>query len=110
MRIDDENTNGYYVVQWTSEPYIPQKYKEMKGYISIVIAYTGDIVCDAVFFNPIPNAKYWLTPMNKGDRDIIVRLKLFLLPKIIMMKIDLRCNKKQAKQLGALRIRNDAID
>ena len=69
----------------------------MKGYISIVITYTGEIMCDAVFLNPIPNAKYWLTSMNKGDRDIIVRLKLFLLPNITMMKIDLRCNKKQAK-------------
>ena len=26
-RIDDESTDGYYVIQWTSEPYILQKDK-----------------------------------------------------------------------------------
>ena len=88
----------------------------MEGYTPSVTPYTGKIVCDVIFLNPVPNAKYWLTPLNKGDRDITVRLKQVLLQHITMMKIDknnkspIRCNKKQAERLGALRIRNDDID
>ena len=54
--------------------------------------------------------------MNKGDGDITVWLKQFLLTNIILMKIDKnnklpkRCNKKQTENSGALRIRNDDID
>ena len=32
-------------------------------------------VHDVVSLNPVPNTKYWLTTMNKGDRDITVPLK-----------------------------------
>ena len=44
----------------------------MKGYTPPVTAYAGDNVCDIIFLNPVPNSKYWLTPMNKGDGDITV--------------------------------------
>ena len=88
IRTDDENTDGYYNLQWTSEPYTLQEDKEMQGYSPITIAYTGEIVCDVVFLNPVPNAKYWYIPVITGDGDITVRLKQVLLPNIIMMKID----------------------
>ena len=88
----------------------------MQGYLPITTAYTGEIVCDAVFLNPVPNAKYWYTPMTTGDGDVIVRLKQVLLPNITMIKIDKintlprRCKRKEAKKLGAIRISNDNID
>ena len=116
MRAYDESTTGYYGVQWKSEPYILQEDKEMNGYKPPVTAYAGKSVCDALFLNPIPNAKYWLTPMNQGNGDITVRLKQVLLPNITTIKIDKnnklpkRCNKKQVEELGALLIRNDDID
>ena len=75
MIIDAESTDGYYTIQRTSEPYRLQKDKDMKGYTPPVTAYAGEIVCDALFLNPRPNTKYWLTPMNKGNEDITVRLK-----------------------------------
>ena len=65
MRTDDESTDGYYIVQRTSEPYTLQEDKDMKGCISPVIYYADKFVTDAVFLNPVPNATYWLTPMNK---------------------------------------------
>ena len=34
----------------------------MQGYLPITTAYAGEIVCDAIFLNPVPNAKYWYTP------------------------------------------------
>ena len=88
IRIDDESTNGCYVVQLTSEPYTLQEYKEMKSYTSLVTAYAGDIVCNAIFLNSVHNANYQLIPMNKVDGDITVRLKQVLLSNITMTKTD----------------------
>ena len=58
MRTDDESTDWYYVLQRINELYILQEDKEMEGYISAITAYAGEIVCDAVFLNTVPNAKY----------------------------------------------------
>ena len=88
----------------------------MEGYKPTITAYEGEIVCDAVFLNPVPNAKYWFTPMIKGVDDITARLKQVLLPNTTMTKIDKkntvpkRCNNKQAQKLGALRMSNKDID
>ena len=71
MKIDDESMDKCYVLQWTSEPYMLQEDKEMKGHTSTVIVYAGEIVCDP-FFNPVPNVKYQLTNMNKKNADITV--------------------------------------
>ena len=75
MRIDCESTDAYYVVQWKSESYTLQEDKKRKGYTPLVTAYTGEIVCNVVILNPVPNIKYWLTSMNKGDGYITVRVK-----------------------------------
>ena len=88
MRIDGENTDEHYIVQWTSEPQTLQEDKEMKGCIPLVIDYVGQIVCGVVFLNPVLNAKYWSTPMNKGNGEITVQLKQALLPNMILMKLD----------------------
>ena len=57
MRTNDESSDEYYVLQWTSELYILQEDKEMEGYTPWITAYTDNIVCDAVFLNPVPFAK-----------------------------------------------------
>ena len=75
MRSDNESTNRYYAVQRISEQYILQEDKEIKNYTPPVTVYVGEIVCHTAFLKPVPNAHYWLTPMNKGDGDITVRLK-----------------------------------
>ena len=115
-RTDDESTDGYYVLQWISEPCTLQEDKVIKGYTPAIKSYAGEILCDAVFLNPVPNAKYWYTPMITGDGGVTVKLKQVLLPNITMIKIDKinilskRGNKKEAKKLGAIRMRNDNID
>ena len=48
MKTDEESTNIYYVVQWTSEPYILQEDKETKAYIQLVTAYVCEVLCDDV--------------------------------------------------------------
>ena len=60
----------------------------MKTYTPPVTTYVDNIMNDAIFLNPAPNAKYWLTLMNEGDGYITVRLKQVILPNIAMMKID----------------------
>ena len=60
----------------------------MKGYTQSIIEYVGKIVCDTVFFNPAPNAKYWFTSINKVDEDSTLLLKQVLLPNTTMTKIE----------------------
>ena len=55
MRTDDEISDGYYIIQWTSIIYTLQEDKEMKSYKSAITAYDGEIVYDAVFLNPASN-------------------------------------------------------
>ena len=47
----------------------------MEGYTPTITAYVDEIVCDALFLNPIYNTKYWYTPMKTGVGDVTVRLK-----------------------------------
>ena len=77
----------------------------MKGCIPSVTAYTDNIVCDAVFLNPVPYTKYQITPMDKLNG----------LPTIIMMKVDKKkvaeeVQQKEVEIFWILRIRNDNID
>ena len=65
MRIDVKNADWYCGVPFRSEPYVLQEDKYMKYCKPLITAYVGEIVCDAVFLNPVPNAKYWFTKMNK---------------------------------------------
>ena len=116
MRTNDESSDEYYVLQWTSELYILQEDKEMKGYTATITVYAGEIVCDAVFLNPVPNEKYWYTPMKRWVGDVTVRLKQVIIPNVTMIKIDKtntlpkRCKKNEAIKLGAQRTSNEDID
>ena len=69
-------------------PYTLHENKEMQGYSPITTAYASEIVCDAVFLNPVPNANYWYILLKTGVDDVTVILKEVLLRNIIMMKID----------------------
>ena len=92
-------------------------YKKTKkwSYTPTIKAYAGEIVCDTVFLNPVPNTKYQHTPMKTGVGEVTVRLKQVLLPNITMMKIDKintlskRCKKRETIELGAQRMSNENI-
>ena len=47
----------------------------MEGCTPTITAYAGEIVCDVVFLNPVPNERYWYIPMKKVVGDGTVRLK-----------------------------------
>ena len=60
----------------------------MKGYKLSISAYEGEVVCDTLFLNHVPNKKQWFTPMNKEGGDLTVTFKQVLLSNIPMIKID----------------------
>ena len=55
MRTNDEATQGYYLVKWIMEPYTVQKDMVMKGVELHQSTFAGEIICDIVFWNPVPN-------------------------------------------------------
>ena len=56
MRINDEATQGHYLVKWITEPYTVQEDTVMMRVEPQQSAYAGEIICDAVLWNPVPNA------------------------------------------------------
>lgn len=49
MRIDDEDVDGYYILQFINALYTLQEDRYMKGYEPPIKAYVGEIVCDDIF-------------------------------------------------------------
>ena len=87
----------------------------MKGYNPPEYAYTGEMVCEARFWNPASKEKYWYKPTPKGEGDTTLR-KQVLMVDINLVKISdnnklpYGFNKKKVKDLGALRIKEEDID
>ena len=53
--------------------YCAEEYSN-KGNISAQYYFSGEIICDTVFWNPAPNATDWYTPMIKKDGFVMIRL------------------------------------
>ena len=49
MRTDDPATDGYYIVEWSSNVYIARDDIVMKGCNPPEYSYAGEIVCEAKF-------------------------------------------------------------
>jgi len=115
MRTDDETTQGYNLVKWIMESYTVQEDTVLMGVEPQPSAFTGEIICDAVFWNPVPNAIDWYTPMFKREGLVIIRLKQVLITGMTMKMISdnnmlpNKCNKKQATNQGAMKIDGDNV-
>ena len=72
-------------------------------------------MCDAVFWNPVPNAIDWYTPMSKREGLVMIRLKQVLITGVTMKMISdknmlpNKCNKKQATNQGVMKIDDDDV-
>ena len=61
-------------------------------------------------------AKYWYTPIPKGEGKNTLRMKQVLMPDIELImitkdnKLPKGCNKRKAEELGVVRIREEDID
>ena len=71
----DEDADGYYVVKWKSEPYTLQEDEELKEYTPAIVLKAGALVCDAEYFNKVPGASLWYTPMQGEQRKTKVRMQ-----------------------------------
>ena len=77
--------------------------------------FVGDIICDALFCNPLPGTVDWYTPMRKREGMAMIRLKQVLMTGMTMMKMSeenmlpSKCNKKEATNQGAMKIDDDDI-
>ena len=49
-----------------------QKSAIRKGVKLQQTAFTGEIISDAVFWNPLPNEIYWYTPSNKREELVVI--------------------------------------
>lgn len=89
----DEAADGYYVVEWISEPYLKEGVK----------------VCDAIYYNMVLRAKGWYTRSTPGIK-VVVRMQHAVAANLLLEPIDASnklpntCNKKHATQLGAKRV------
>ena len=57
----DNNTDGYYLVKWCSDPYTLQEDIMNTTFTDYEVIEKGDMVCDALYYNPLPydDMKHW---------------------------------------------------
>ena len=78
-------------------------------------AFAREIMCDAVFWNLVPNAIDWYTTMCKSERLVMIRLKEVLITGVTMKMIrennmlPNKCNRKQTTNQKAVKIDDDDI-
>ena len=61
INTDDPKTDGYYIVQFKSDPYTLQDTIDVDGQI----LEKGEVVCDARYFSPaMENSKWYVTPQT----------------------------------------------
>ena len=68
--VDDDKYDGFYLVKWTSEPYINHESKQL--------------MADAVYYDKIPRCKYIYYVM---ESEVQVRVQYVLVTGIDMSKI-----------------------
>ena len=104
---DDPEVDGYYLVKWTTTPYTLQEDVILKEYTPHIKISTGELVCNAQYFNPVPRAPYWYTPL---DTPTVVRMQQVVLPDATLLpisksnKLPNTCNKASATRLKACKI------
>jgi hypothetical protein len=107
LSTEDPAANGYYVLQWTSNPYTLQDDTALTEYDPPEMVEKGALVCEANYWNKVPRAKDWYTPSLTRT---IARLQFVIDPNISLeiqsndCKLPNNCDKRQARQLGACRI------
>ena len=94
----DENTDGYYLVKWCGNPYTLQENLVNTTFSDNQVIEQGEMVCDAVYYNPVPydNMKTWYELSN--DKALIP-LQQVLRTGIIMESLSdenkpINCGKK----------------
>ena len=75
-------------MKWITEPYTVQEDTVMKGVEPQQSAFTGEIICDTVFWNQVSNDIEWYTLMCKMKGLVMIRLKQILTTGVTMKMIN----------------------
>jgi hypothetical protein len=106
---DDPEADGYYVLQWDSEP----REVEEDVMIDEKEFHKGDKVVDGTYLNRVPLAKRWYTRATKSDKESLettVLLSHVVFPNMSLtgesdtQTLPSNCNRRTAQQLGAVRV------
>ena len=85
---DQNVSSGYYVVKWTSKPYILQENTQLDDYIPPVAVPAGEFVANAHYMNPVAKSKLLYTyPTSKDELITIVRMRYVIKSNIRATKI-----------------------
>ena len=109
--------DGYYIVMWTSVPYTLQEDVELPEYTPAMKIKAGALVCDAEYYNKLPQGRLWYTPTKGEERKTLVRMVQVVAADLKLAPISAtnalpsgmnKANKATAKKLGAVRLADEA--
>ena len=108
---EDEDADGYYVVDWKSAPYTLQDAVELKEYTPAMRLEAGELVVDAEYRNKVARAQGWYTKPTKPLKTKVrvhqvVAPDLKLAPISAQNKLPNTCDKKNATKLKAEKLSN----
>jgi hypothetical protein len=84
FQTSDKQTLGYYIVQWTGNPYTLQEQYECNAFNPPVLIPTGELVCEAKFWTPMSKGTNWY---HEPDDDLFVMVKV---KQVVMTDIDMK--------------------
>ena len=88
----NSNTPGYYIFQWTGNPYTLQKQYTCHAFYHPVIISEGELVCPANFGTPISKYFYWYHDPDEAI-PVMVHLKQVVMPYIEFLSDNNTTNK-----------------
>jgi hypothetical protein len=107
FRTEDPDSDGYYLVKWSSAPYELQEARELTEYDPPILVSKGELVADAAYFEKVPRAPRWYTPVAMSTT---VRLQQVILADLILheesegSRLPNTCNKTEARSEGAQKV------
>ena len=104
---EDPDSDGYYLVRWTSTPYRLEEARNLTEYDPPILVPKGGLVADAVYFNQVPRAPRWYTAAAisttvRLQQVIIADLTLF--DEMEGSRLPNTCNKTEARRKGAQKV------
>ena len=115
----DSATTGYYLVEWTSEPYTLQEDTELTEYEPPIRLKAGELVVEAEYFEIVPRTKLWYTRMPGPNNRTTVRVNFVVAADLSLSSISSsnklpshlsRKAKEEARNLGAQRVSSEEHD
>ena len=110
---NDEDTSGYYLVQWTGVPYSLQEEVQLTEYNPAVTLGVGELVFDAKYLYAVPLAKQWFTWTPRDHTTVVWMQQVFaaetpMAPIAPNKKLPNNCDRQGSTRLGTLKVPNES--